>query len=88
MSDTEAQTEKKSAIRAKKFSDDAVIGFGKDKDGNAYSAENNPKKPGSKAQAAFANYREGETVKALLERGGTTRGDINYDVEKGYIVLA
>ena len=78
-------TEKKGAVRAKKYSDDGVITFGTDKDGNVYSAENNPKKAGSKAHAAFANYRDGETVKDLLARGGTTRGDVNYDAEKGYI---
>lgn len=83
----ETQT-KKSPIREKKYSDDAVISFGKDKDGNAYSAENNPKKAGSKAAESFANYRDGETVKDLLARGGTTRNDVNYDVGKGYIVLA
>lgn len=85
MSDTETKT--KAVPREKKYSDESVITFGKDKDGNAYSAENNPKKAGSKAAASFANYKDGETVKDLLARGGTTRNDVNYDVDKGYIVL-
>lgn len=85
MSDTETKT--KAVPREKKYSDESVITFGRDKDGNAYSAENNPKKADSKAHASFANYRDGETVKDLLARGGTTRNDVNYDVEKGYIVL-
>ncbi len=79
---------KTSPIRAKKFSDESVISFGKDAEGNAYGADNNPKKVGSKAAASFANYVAGETVKDLLARGGTTRNDVNYDVEKGYITLA
>lgn len=86
MSDTE--TTKKNAVpREKKYSDDSVVRFGKDKDGNVYSAENNPKKVGSKAHDSFVNYKDGETVKDLLARGGTTRGDVNYDVDKGFIVL-
>lgn len=44
----------------------------------------NPKKPGSKAYARFALYKEGMTVQQFLNRGGT-RSDLHYDIDHKYI---
>jgi hypothetical protein len=48
-------------------------------------AKANPKKGDSAKR--FAKYKSGLTVEATLARG-LTRGDIRYDVAKGFIALA
>jgi Protein of unknown function (DUF2786) len=44
----------------------------------------NPKKPGSKAYARFALYKDGMTVTQFLTSGGT-RSDLHYDVDHKFI---
>lgn len=50
-------------------------------------AEENPKRKGSGAYDRFSKYRNGMTIEAYLAAGGTT-GDVNWDLEKGYIKIA
>jgi hypothetical protein len=47
----------------------------------------NPKRPGSKAFARYANYKDGMTVAQALA-AGLTREDFRWDVEKGHIAIA
>lgn len=47
-------------------------------------SENNPKRAGSKAATYWPSYKDGATV-AELVAAGVPRGDINYNLEKGYI---
>lgn len=44
----------------------------------------NPKKPGSKAHARYALYREGMTVTEFMAAGGTS-ADVKYDADHGFI---
>ena len=80
--DAETGSEDKSAFR---FSEDATITFGSDKDGNAYSTENSPKK-GDATKARWSKYRDGVTVKELLA-DGITRSNIRKDRRAGYITV-
>ena len=50
-------------------------------------ATENPKRNGSSAHTRFAKYRNGMTIQSFLDSGGTT-GDVNWDLQKGYIKLA
>lgn len=50
-------------------------------------AEENPKRKGTGAHIRFAKYRNGMTIQSYLDAGGTT-GDVNWDLEKGYIKIA
>lgn len=63
-----------------------VIRLQSDKDGKQYGAENNPKRPGSKAAVRFALYKDGMTVRQALE-AGLDPGDLAYDSNKQFIVL-
>lgn len=47
----------------------------------------NPKRPTSLSFARFALYKDGMTVADYLEQGGRS-GDINHDVEMGFISLS
>lgn len=51
-----------------------------------YVAEANPKKPGTAAHQKFSLYRVGMTVSEFVAAGGTM-GDVNWDVERGFIRL-
>lgn len=46
----------------------------------------NPKKPGSASHERFARYEVGHTVDECITRG-VTRGDISWDLERGFIRL-
>jgi len=47
----------------------------------------NPKRPASLSFDRFALYKNGMIVAEYLEQGGRS-GDINHDVEAGYISLS
>jgi hypothetical protein len=47
----------------------------------------NPKRAGSKAHAAFSQYRTGMTVEEFLAAGGTT-GDLNWDSARNFISVS
>lgn len=70
-----------------KYADTGVITLLADKDGKQYSAEHNPKKPGSASHERFSKYVDGMTVKAAKE-AGLLNGDLDNDVKKGYIKIA
>lgn len=46
----------------------------------------NPKKPNSKSFARYALYEVGVSVNELRERG-ITQADLNWDTERGFVVL-
>jgi hypothetical protein len=50
-------------------------------------AENNPKRQNTLAYDRFDLYKSGMTVAEYLEQGGRS-GDINHDVEMGFISLS
>lgn len=50
-------------------------------------AESNPKRKNSLSFARFELYKDGMTVADYLEQGGRS-GDINHDVEMGFISLS
>lgn len=60
----------------------STITFGTDKDGNRFSAANNPKR--GTASRRFALYEEGMTIREALD-AGVKPTDINWDRKKGYI---
>jgi hypothetical protein len=70
-----------------RIGENAVISLNSDKEGNKYSAENNPKRPGSSSHGRFALYVDGMTVKEAIE-AGLRRDDITWDVNKGYLTLS
>lgn len=49
-------------------------------------SETNPKKPGSKAHARFANYKSGQTVEEAL-KAGLRRDDLAWDTAHGFIKI-
>ena len=84
----EGETTEKVARSARtKVDTAAIISFLSDKDGNPYSAENNPKRPGSASHDRFKLYREGMTVGEAIE-AGLKRDDITWDVNKQYISIS
>jgi len=64
--------------RKRRFTDDQVI---------TLKSEKNPKREGTAAFDRFALYRNGMTVQAALA-AGVTRGDLAYDTDHEYIVVA
>ena len=48
--------------------------------------ENNPKRKGTLTYERVALYKDGMTVAEYVQAGGRT-GDVNHDVEQGYISL-
>ena len=72
------------APKAPKYPLDAKIVMLADQEGKAYSADNNPKRAGSKSADRFASYGSGVTVTAFLAAGGTT-ADIDNDIKKAFI---
>lgn len=70
--------------RSDRYNDNDKIFLGTDKAGNKYSAENNPKRPGSATHTRFGYYEDGLTVGEFKKRGGQT-GDLDYDLVRGYI---
>lgn len=51
-------------------------------------AQANPKRPGSKAHAAFGNYVDGMTVKAFADAvGAEATGHLVYDSKHGFISI-
>lgn len=85
---TEAAEKKHRPIpKDPKYADTGVITLLADKDGKQYSAEHNPKKPGSASHERFSKYVDGMTVKAAKE-AGLLNGDLDNDVKKGYISIA
>ncbi len=52
-------------------------------------SQTNPKRAGSKAAAAFANYRDGMTVKEFCDAvGKEATGHLVYDAKHGFISIA
>lgn len=76
----------KTEPKAPKYAPTAKITMGKDKEGKAYGADNNPKRAGSKSAERFASYTNGMTVEAALAAGVTT-ADLDYDTNKGFISI-
>lgn len=68
-----------------RMDDQGVINFGVDAEGNAYSAENSPKK-GDATKERWSVYRDGITVAEALE-AGLTRSNIRRDRRAGYITI-
>lgn len=50
-------------------------------------AKENPKREGSRAHERFALYKDGMTVGAFLEKGGSL-GDLRYDTKHGFVQIA
>ena len=46
----------------------------------------NPKRPGTASYDRFNLYNSSETVGQFLENGGT-KGDLDWDTKKGFIVI-
>lgn len=61
------------------------ITFGADKEGKEYGKANNPKRGASADR--FALYRKNMTLQQAVD-AGLTSGDINWDLDKGYIKIA
>lgn len=74
--------EKKSSFR---MSDEGVITFGKDEQGNAYGPENTPKRSDS-TKGLWAKYRDGMTVKEAID-AGLSRSNVRRDRRAGFIVV-
>lgn len=68
------------------FAPTSKISFGKDKDGEPYGKDNNPKRAGSGAHTRFALYKDGQTI-AEAKEAGVTAGDINWDAKQGFIKI-
>lgn len=68
------------------FRDQQVITIGKDKDGQTWGPEHNPKRAGSDAHKLFTLYRQGMTVADFVKAGGTGAA-LKYDSTKGYITV-
>lgn len=68
-----------------RMDDQGVINFGVDAEGNAYSAENSPKK-GDATKERWSVYSNGITVAEALE-AGLTRSNIRRDRRAGYITI-
>ena len=49
-------------------------------------AEENPKRPGSRARRRFGLYRNGMAVQEFLNAGDTL-GDIYYDISHAYVAV-
>jgi len=86
--EAEVSTEKKHRPIPKdpKYADTSVISLQADKDGKQYSADHNPKKPGSASHDRFTKYVDGMTVKEAKD-AGLLNGDFDNDVKKGYISI-
>jgi hypothetical protein len=79
-------TTRKPPVREPKYSLNATIQLLANSEGVPYGRENNPKRPGSKAHDRFANYVNGMTVEQALA-AGLTRQDLDFDIQKHYIVI-
>lgn len=84
---TGAAEKPKAAPRAPKFAPEGKITFLKDKEGNLFGPDNNPKREGSAAHARFKMYKNGMTVKDFLEAGGKAT-DLDWDVKKEFVKVA
>lgn len=73
-------------VSKRKYDGDMKITLLVDKDGKKYGADNNPKRPGAKAHKRFAIYENGMTVDGYISKGGEY-GDLDWDVNKGYITI-
>lgn len=70
------------------FPDAAIITMGVDGEGRPYSAENSPKRAGSKAHRVFACYKDGMTVadfKQAVGDSGEALNNLRYDAGRGYV---
>lgn len=79
---TETTAEKREVVR---IGENDILHFGTDKDGNAYSAENSPKK-GEGTKERWAKYRDGMTLSEALE-AGLTRSNVRKDRRAGFITI-
>ena len=70
-----------------KFAETSVISMLKDKEGNAYGGENNPKKLSSASHERFSKYEDGMTIKQAKD-AGVLNGDFDNDTKKGYISVS
>lgn len=79
------------AKKAAKKSNGAAVKTGKRAEFNAKQikvlAEKNPKREGSASAKRFALYKNGMTVGAFIEKGGTL-GDVHYDVAHKHISVS
>lgn len=66
-----------------RMADNATITYGVDKEGNALSSENSPKKSDA-TKGRWALYRDGMTVSEALA-AGLTRSNIRKDRRAGYV---
>ncbi len=62
-----------------------IIHFGTDKEGNAYSADNSPKK-GEGTKERWAKYRDGMTLSEAIA-AGLTRSNVRKDRRAGFITI-
>jgi hypothetical protein len=83
----EVSPPKKVIPKDPKYAETAIIHMLANKQGVAYGAENNPKKPGSASHDRFARYVHGMSVGEAL-KAGVTRGDLDHDASKGFIAIA
>ena len=70
--------------RVERFASEAKISFLADKAGKKYGPDNSPKREGSAARKVWNLYKEGMTVKAFLEAGGTTSA-LKWDTDRSFI---
>lgn len=79
---TEATAEKREAVR---IGENDILHFGTDKEGNAYSSENSPKK-GEGTKERWSKYRDGMTLSDALA-AGLTRSNVRKDRRAGFITI-
>lgn len=83
-----AKIESNGAGRKSRVDEAAVIKMLKDKDGNLYGKDNNPKRAGSDSAKRFAAYKDGMTVGDYLKKSGGTPADLAWDSKHGFIKVA
>lgn len=78
--------------KAKPFAEDQVITFGADKNGKKYdAAENNPKRPATKAHEQFAQFKDGQTVGEYVKAigaEGAAYGELKWSADQGFIHIS
>lgn len=77
-----AETAKREVVR---IGEKDIIHFGTDAEGNAYSAENSPKK-GEATKERWGKYVDGMTLEEALA-AGLTRSNVRKDRRAGFITI-
>ena len=84
----DAETDTQPRLRdTGEFDANSLIHYGKDKEGNAWSADNCPYLANSKRSVRWSKLREGMTVQQALENGQSLK-NLRDMTERGFIVIA